>query len=129
MSTQLNDLTVLVNNTAVAYTADSLSKKDGLGDYSVRNAVVGGGQTEQVFSKDLSTKHGMVKFSLPSTPENEALVREWKANDNNNVVELVGPPGTNYSKVFTSAAIMEDPETNFGTDGNIEVEFQSNPAQ
>lgn len=129
MATQLNDIVILVNNVQVAYTADSLSWKDGFGDYNIRNAVVGGGQTEQVFSKDLSTKFGMVKFSMPTTEENEDNKRAWKANDNNNVVELVGPPGSNFTKVFTQAAILEDPESNAATDGNIEIEFQTNPAQ
>lgn len=129
MATQLNDIVLLVNNVQVAYTADSLSWKDGFGDYSIRNAVVGGGQTEQIFSKDLSTKFGMVKFSMPTTEENEANKRAWKANDNNNVVELIGPPGSNFTKIFTLGAILEDPESNAATDGNIEIEFQTNPAQ
>lgn len=129
MATQLNDIVILVNNVQIAYTADSLAWKDGFGDYNVRNAVTGGGQTEQVFSKDLSTKFGMVKFSIPTTEENEANKRAWKANDNNNVVELIGPSGTDFTKIFTQASILEDPESNAATDGNIEIEFQSNPAQ
>jgi len=129
MPTQLNDIIILVNNVQVAYTSDSLSWKDGFGEYSVRNAVVGGGQSEQVFSKDLASKFGMVKFSMPSTEDSEELKRAWKVNDNNNVVELVGPSGSNFAKVFTQASILSDPETSAATDGNIEIEFQSNPAQ
>lgn len=129
MATQLNDIIILVNNAQIAYTADSLSWKDGFGEYGVRNAVVGGGQAEQVFSKDLSSKFGMVKFSMPSTPENEALKRTWKANDNNNVVELVGPTGSTFTKIFTQACILEDPETNAATEGDIEITFNTNPAQ
>lgn len=129
MSTQLNDIVILVNNVQIAYTADSLSWKDGFGDYNIRNAVVGGGQTEQVFSKDLSTKFGMVKFSMPSTVDSEKDKRAWKSNDNNNVVELIGPSGSNFSRIFTQAAIIEDPETSAATDGNTEIEFNSNPAQ
>ncbi len=129
MSTQLNDIVILVNNDQIAYTADSLSWTDGQGEYNIRNAIVGGGQTEQVFSKDLSTKFGMVKFSLPTTVENEDFKRAWKDNDNNNVVELIGPSGTNFTKIFTQAAIMGDPESNAATDGNIELEFRANPAQ
>lgn len=129
MASQLNDISIMVNNVQVAYTADSLSWKDGLGEYSIRNAVVGGGQTEQVFSKDLSSKFGMVKFSMPTTDENEGNKRDWKSNDNNNVVELIGPSGSTFTKIFTQGAILEDPESNAATDGNIEIEFQSNPAQ
>ena len=129
MAVQMNDITLMVNNVAVAYTADSLSWKDGFGNYSVRNAIVGGGQTEQVFSKDLATKVGMVKFSMPTTAENDSLKRQWKANNNNNVVELVGPRGSGFTKIFTQASILDDPEASAATDGNIEVEFNSNPAQ
>lgn len=129
MATQMNDIAILVNNDVIAYTADSLSWKDGFGDYSVRNAIIGGGQTEQIFSKDLSTKIGMVKFSMPTTAENDGLKRQWKSNDNNNVVELVGPTGSGFTKIFTLASILEDPESNAATDGNIEIEFNSNPAQ
>ncbi len=129
MAVQMNDITILVNNATVAYTADSLSWKPGLGEYSIRNAVVGGGQTEQIFSKDLATKFGMVKFSMPTTAENESLKREWKVNDNNNVVELIGPIGSGFTLIFTLSAILDDPESNAATDGNIELEFNSNPAQ
>ena len=45
------------------------------------------------------------------------------------VVELIGPSGTNFTKIFTQAAIMDDPESNAATDGNIELEFRANPAQ
>jgi hypothetical protein len=129
VATQLNDIIILVNNQQISYEADSLSSSDGLGEFSIRNSVVGGGQTEQVFSKDLSTKFGMVKFALPTTTENLALVRGWKDNDNNNVVELIGPSTDQFTKIFTQAAIMNDPEFNYGTDGTVEVEFKSNPAQ
>lgn len=129
MGTQNNDITVIVNNETIAYTADSLSWKDGFGNYNVRNAVVGGGQTEQIFSKDLATKFGMVKFSLPSTVDSEKLKRAWKSNDNNNVVELIGATGETFTKIFTQAAILEDPETSAATDGNIEIEFNTKPAQ
>jgi hypothetical protein len=129
MSDQLNNIAILVNNVIVGYTADSLTWKDGFGEYAVRNAVVGGGQTEQIFSEDLSSKFGMVKFSMPTTEENEKNKRAWKVNKNNNVVELVGPPGTTFTKIFTQASIQDDPESNAATDGNIEIEFGSNPAQ
>ncbi len=129
MTSQLNDITILVNNQQIAYTADSLSWKDGFGEYNVRNAVVGGGQTERIFSKDLASKFGMVKFTMPSTIENEANKRAWKSNDDANVVELIGPAGSNFTKIFTESAILDDPETAAATDGNIEIEFSSNPAQ
>lgn len=129
MSDQLNNITILVNNVVAAYTSDTLSWKDGFGEYAVRNAIIGGGQTEQIFSEDLATKVGMVKFSMPTTADSEELKRSWKSNKNNNVVELVGPSGSGFTKIFTQASILDDPEASGATDGNIEVEFNSNPAQ
>jgi len=75
MANQLNNVAVLVNNDIIAYEANTLSYDDGFGEYNVRNAVIGGGQTEQVFSEDLATKFSMVKFSMPSTEDSAALVR------------------------------------------------------
>ena len=129
MASQLNDITLIVNNVVIAYTADSLKWRDGLGTYSVRNAVTGGGSTEQIFSKDLASKFGGVDFSMPTTEENEASKRAWKLNDNNNVVELVGPAGSTFTKIFTLASILNDPESNAATDGDIGINFNSNPAQ
>lgn len=131
MATQLNDISILVNNDVVAYTADSLTWKDGFGDYAIRNAIVGGGQTEQVFSKDLASKFGNVKFDIPTTAANVALAREWKDNNNNNVVELIGPSNVSpqFTRIFTLAAILEDFEAAAATDGNITIDFSSNPAQ
>ena len=130
MTNQLNDVAVLVNNDIIAYEANTLSYVDGFGEFSVRNAVIGGGQTEQVFSEDLATKFGMVKFSMPSTEDAAKLVREWKNNQNNNVVELQSATGgAEFTRIFTQASIQGDPEVNLSTDGSVEIEFRSNPAQ
>lgn len=128
MSVQLNNVAIFVNNDVVAYEANTLSYDDGFGEYSVRNAVVGGGQTEQVFSEDLATRFSMVKFSLPSTDDSAALVREWKNNRNNNVVEIMSATGGNFTRIFTQASIQGNPEVNLSTDGTVEVEFRANPA-
>ncbi len=129
MSDQLNNVAILVNNDIIAYEANTLSYDDGFGEYSVKNAVVGGGQTEQVFSEDLATKFSMVKFSLPSTEDSAKLVREWKNNLNNNVVELMSATTGNFTRIFTQASIQGNPEINLSTDGTVEIEFRSNPAQ
>lgn len=130
MANQLNNVSVFVNNDIVAYEANSLSYDDGFGEYNVRNAVVGGGQTEQVFSEDLATKFSMVKFSMPTTEDSAKLVREWKNNRNDNVVELQSSTGgAQFTRIFTQASIQGNPEVNLSTDGTVEIEFRSNPAQ
>lgn len=129
MTDQLNNIAVLVNNDIIAYEANTLSYDDGFPEANVRNAVVGGGQTEQIFSEDLATQFGMVKFSLPSTAGNAKLVREWKNNKNNNVVELMSATGGDFTRNFTQASVQGKPEVNLSTDGNVEILFHSNPAQ
>ena len=130
MANQLNNVAVLVNNDIIAYEANTLSYDDGFGEFSVRNAVIGGGQTEQVFSEDLATKFSMVKFSMPSTEDAAKLVREWKVNQNNNVVELQSSTGgAQFTRIFTQSSIQGNPEVNLATDGSVEIEFRSNPAQ
>lgn len=128
MADQLNNVAILVNNDIVAYEANTLTYHDGLGEFSVRNAVVGGGQTEQIFSEDLGSKFGMVKFSLPSTEDSAKLVREWKSNRNNNVIEIMSSSGT-FTRIFTQASILGNPEVDLSTDGAVELEFNTNPAQ
>lgn len=127
MVKQLNDITLIVNNEVVPYIADSLSWQDGLGEATVRNAVVGGGQTVSVYSKALETKVGMIKFSMPTTAQSEAWKRQWKLLEDQNVVELIGTQG--FSKVFTNAAILNDPESSSANEGNIEIEMKSDPAR
>ena len=129
MATQLNDISILVNNELIAYTADSLTWSDGFGEYMIRSAVVGGAETEQIFSQDLASKVSKVSFSIPSTEQNDKLKRAWKVNRNANVIELIGNSGSTFSKIFTGATLLPDPETNAGSDGNIELEFSCNPAQ
>lgn len=126
---QLNDISVFVNNNIVAYEANTLSYKEGFGETKVRNAVLGGGVTEQVFSQDLESKIGMVKFSLPSTIASVTLVRGWQNNLNANVVELMGTVGgQTFTRVFEQSAVTNDPEVNLSADGSVEVEFMTRPS-
>ncbi len=129
MASQLNDLSIFVNNVQVSYTADSLSWKDGFGEYNVRNAVVGGGETEPITSQNLESKKGMVKFSMPTTIIHERLKREWKQNFDQNVIEIVAADGQSFTKFFERATMTNDPESSGATDGNIEVEFETARAQ
>jgi|TARA_Y100000310_G_scaffold320268_1_gene376550 hypothetical protein len=130
MSTQLNNLAIFVNGQQVAYEADSLEWTSGFGEYMIRNAVVGGSVTEQVFSEDLKTKFSDVKFGLPTTIANVNLVRGWKVAKNTNVVEIVGSvDGETISQIFTQAALLSDPANKAATEGTIDLEWKSNPAQ
>lgn len=129
MTTQLNDITIIVNNEPVAYTPDTLKWMDGLGEFKTRNATLGGGQSEKIFSRDLTTKIGKVDFSLPTTEQSQKLKRAWKLNGEENVIQLVGASGSDLALVFTQAVLVNDPESNAATDGDTEFNFETNPAQ
>ncbi len=130
MSTQLNNLAFFVNGDQTAYEADSLEFTGGKGEFNIRNAVVGGGQTEQIFSEDIKTKYSVVKVSLPTTIANVAKTKTWKNNLNGNVIEIIGNiAGEAFSEIFTQAAITNDPTNKLATEGSIEIEWRTNPSQ
>ena len=130
MSTQLNNLAFYVNGEQFAYEADSLKWSDGKGTFSIRNAVVGGQQTIQIFSEDIKTKYGRLMVDLPTTVTNVKAVRAWKNNLNKNTLEIIGNiDGEDLSRIFTLAAIQDDPEFEAATEGKISLEWRSNPVQ
>ncbi len=125
---QINDVTLLANNEVVGYEGDTLKPMHGKGESQIRNAVIGGGETEQIFSIDIATKFSSLKFSLPCTDTSVDLVDSWKDNENNNVFELIGN-NVNYNRIFTQCAVTNEPEFDFSTEGAVEIEIKGNPAQ
>ncbi len=126
---QLSDATFIVNNEPVATIPNTIAFTEGLGEQSMKAASIGGGATEPIFANDLETNFSMVKAELPSTPENITLVRSWKTNRNNNVVQIIGvtPEGT-LTRTFARAALTADYEIGLGSDATIPVDFKSAPA-
>lgn len=106
---------------------NSLMYTEGLGEQKVRAVSIGGGRTEQVYANDLETNFSVVKFSIPTTPENIALARSWKTNRNQNVVQIAGStPEGDLTRTFTGAALTKNYEVNIATESDIEIEFQAN---
>ena len=129
MSQQLNDLVIRVNNEQIFYMPETLVFSNGLGENKKRFITSGGGLGETNTAKDLTTRIGKVKFSLPATTESEELKTQWQTNLEGNSVQLIGPAGSNFKgKVFSNATVVNDPETNATTDGTIDVEFETDPA-
>lgn len=126
---QLSDATFSVNNESVATIPNSITFTEGLGEQSMRAASIGGGGVEPIYANDLETSFSTVKADLPSTPENIELVKGWKINRNNNVVQIIGETieGT-LTRTFARAAITGDYEVAIGSDGSIPVEFKASPA-
>lgn len=126
-SFQLADMAVEVNDEIVYYEPNTLSYTEGFGETTVRAASTGGGGTELIFARDVSNAKSMVKFELPTTPENIELVRSWQIDVGANVVGLSGSNGTQkVTRTLTQATVVNDPEINISADGTIEVEFEGN---
>lgn len=124
---QLTDAAVLVNNEVVGIMPNSLTYTEGLGEQSMRAVSIGEGKTEQIYARDLETSIAMVKFEVPTTPENIALAREWKANENQNVVQIAGRTAEGeVTRTFSGAALLSDYEVQIGTETSIELEFKGN---
>ena len=126
---QLSDATFIVNNESVATMPNTISFTEGLGEQSMKAASIGGGAVEPIYSNNIESNFSMVKCEIPSTPENIELVKGWKLNRNNNVVQVVGETteGT-LTRTFARAAITNDYEVGIGTDSSIPVEFKATPA-
>jgi len=127
---QLADAAILVNNEVVSVTPNSVEFDEGLGEQKIRAVSVGGGQTEQVYARDVETNFSSVKFSLPTTPDNVKLARSWKTNANQNVVAIAGSTsdGKTMTRTFTQAALVGNYKIPIGSEADIEIEFMANTA-
>lgn len=125
MFTQISDPSVLINNVAVAIVPNSCDFDEGFGEQDVKVQSAGGGQLQQVFANNVETNLGRVKFSLAATVANIALARQWKANQNRNVVTITAQvaEGT-LTRTFTNAAICNNYAIPLSADGVIELEFK-----
>ncbi len=110
-----------VNGIPIPIKPNSLMWEDGLGEYKIRIASAGGSATTSVFTKDIETALGMVKFVLYTTNENVDTVRGWKVNDQANLVEFSDFGGLTRS--MSNAAIINKPQYEAGVEGEVEVEF------
>lgn len=127
MPIQLTDATVIANNEVIGIIPNSLKWTEGFGEQTQRAMSIGGGKTEQVYANNVETNIGKLMFSLPSTVQNIALARQWKANQNQNVFQVAGETvDGDVTRTFTSAAVTNDFEVPVGTEANIELEIQGN---
>ena len=123
---QLAEATVIVNNEAIGIVPNTLKFSEGLGEQSVHPLSVGGGKTEQVFANNLESAFSRVMFEVRTTVDNIALVRDWKQNGNQNVVQVAAEAGgKQMTRTFNQAALTADYEVEIGSDTTMSIEFQS----
>ena len=124
------DATLFVNNEQIVYNPNSMTYKEGAGEQSLKPQSIGGGAVLNLFSNNLETNFGMVKFDMAPTVDNITLARKWKKNGNLNVVQFFTDNADgSVKKTFTGAALIEDYEVAFGQDATISIVFHSNPAK
>ena len=122
----LSTATVVVNNETVAIVPNSLTIKTGRGENVVKTETYGAGSVEPVVFENLETKKGYVKFSLyPKDTSLEAIL-SYKSSKGNNTILVIT---SENSYTFTNMALTNDPEINFSSDGEIELEFEGTPAR
>lgn len=129
MAVRIADATVRVNNDIWYVVPGSVEYTEGQGEQSIEAASGGGGAVEQVYTNDVTTNFSMVKFDLFPSVKTLSDTKTVKSNRNNNVVEITANNADgNFTRTFTQAAILNDPERKLGVDGTFPVEFKSNPA-
>ncbi len=116
---------VIINNDSIPIVPNTLKYTEGFGEYKTRAASGGGGQTETVFSENAELKISKVMFELYPTPENIKLLRAWKANLNNNVIEI---QAEGFNRVFTNSSLANEYEVEVGADTTTATEWESDPA-
>ncbi len=123
MTTVLNTPQLTINNVSTRYVEGSLVYNTGKGEVNFRTHTAGPGDLEVVTAEDVNTKIGMVKFTLISTVENAALVRQWQSNVGANRIttSLSG-----LTENFAQMSVSNNPDITTGNDASFEVEFQGN---
>lgn len=115
---------VTVNNTNIAIVPNSIEYNEGLGEQSVKTASGGGKSVVLMISDNAEQLTSMVKFKLHSTEQNIELARSWKINTGKNAVTITNP-GTEFTRTFLNATVVNNYPVGLGADKDFEVEFHS----
>lgn len=117
--------TLIINNVPIDYEPNSLTFDEGKGERKQSPQVSGTDSVTMVYSEDISTKKGMVKFEVRTTADKLEQKREWELLKDANVITIV-QNGT--SRSFEQAAVINPIEVQTGVDAMMEVVFESLPA-
>lgn len=118
---------VIINNVVYPIVPNSLVFTEGFGESTMRGSSVGAGVTEVVFSENAENKMSKVNFEMYPTAENIQSLRDMKALQNDNLIELADADAE-FNRTVTNAAITNDYEVNIGADTTISVECMGDPS-
>jgi hypothetical protein len=125
MTQGLTKAKLIINNERVGYISNSLKDTSGFGERTVSPQNLGGGETSNVITEDVSTFKGKIMFDLKTTQDNKALLREWQSNLDANTVKIEYPSGK--ISLYENATVINDPERDDGVDGVMSVEMEAKP--
>ena len=125
----LTNASVEVNDIPQTTIGNTVSVMLGLGESDLKAASKGGAAV-MVFSENIETKVGQIKYEMPSTETSVENIKEYKDNGPANVVRVtgIGPAGARINLTFKTAAVVNDPEVAFQSDGTTPFEWKSAPA-
>jgi hypothetical protein len=123
----ISNASLIINNVPVLYTPGSLKYDEGLGEQTFRTQTAGGGQVETVYSDNAETKFSSIDFQLRNVPSNMSLAKGWKENSNANTIVIIDTL-SGFSRTFQYAALVNNYMVELNPEGNIELNFKSNPA-
>lgn len=116
---------LIINNVLFPYKPNTIVFTEGLGEYKIRVASAGGSKTEIVFTKNVETMRSMLKGTFYTTKENVEEARKLKLNEDTNVVQIAEK---GFSRTFNRATVINNYEIPIGFEGEVELEFESEPA-
>lgn len=116
---------LIVNDIVFLIKPNSLSYTEGFGERKVRVKSAGGGSKVIVVTRDLESEYSMVKFTAFTEDVSIETIRGWQEKLAANTIRF---SDAGLQRAVTQAIVTNDPEINFGVDGEIDIEFQGNPA-
>lgn len=121
----LSNPQIVINNQVVQYVPNSVSFKEGKGEYKLRPHTSGGQQVSNVLTQDLSTRKSMLKLKFLPTTENIEYASQWKGNLNRNSILITEE---DFTRTINNAAITNDYEVAIGADAEFELSFEGDTA-
>lgn len=116
---------ILVNNEVIGIKPNSFEYDEGFGERNVRTKSAGGASRQIVVTRNVETEKSTVKFVLFTEDSSISVVRQWLNNIDANVIQA---SDSGFNRTFNQAIITGNPTNGLGVDGEIPLEWESQPA-
>jgi hypothetical protein len=117
--------TVLVNGETIYIIPNSLIVKYGIGEKKTRPQSAGGNQVQLVVHEDITQYVSSIKFKVENTTDNINFFQS--INQSLDLKVQFTDPDSGQNGTQNSSVLINDPDFNFGFDGETELEFNGAP--